>query len=83
MPLSIIIKIFQNIKKLLNAQEFGLEIYSGEITRKKITKQELCFLHGTFLLDPIYVPTKLLSNYRTWYGRYGLHKISVSGDKST
>ena len=31
----IIIKIFQTIKKSLSAQEFGLEIYSGEITRKK------------------------------------------------
>ena len=43
------IKIFQTIKKLLCAQEFGLEIYSAEITRKR-TKQELSFLHVTLLL---------------------------------
>ena len=33
MRLSNIIKIFQTIKKFKSAQEFGLEIYSGEITR--------------------------------------------------
>ena len=32
--------VFQTIKKSLSAQEFGLEIYSGECTRKR-TKQEL------------------------------------------
>ena len=51
------IKIFQNIKKLWSAQEFGLKICSGEITKKR-TKQELSFLHATLLLDLIYVPTK-------------------------
>ena len=35
MALPNIIKIFQTIKKLLSAQKFGLEICSGEITRKK------------------------------------------------
>ena len=58
MPLQNIIKLFQTIKKLLSAQEFDIEIYSGEITRKR-TKQELSFLHVTILLDQIYVPTKL------------------------
>ena len=50
-------KIFQTIKKLWSAEEFGLEIRSGEIIRK-ITKQELSFLHATCLLDLIYIPTK-------------------------
>ena len=31
----ILSKIFQTIMKLQSAQEFGLEIHSGEITRKK------------------------------------------------
>ena len=57
MPLLNIIKIFQTIKKLLSVQEFGLEIYSAEFTRKR-TKQELSLLHVTLLLDLIYVPTK-------------------------
>ena len=52
-----IIKIFQSIKKSWSAQEFGLEIYSVEYTRKR-TKQELSFLHVTLLLDRIYVPPK-------------------------
>ena len=51
------IKIFQNIKKLWSAQEFGLKICSGEITKKR-PKQELSFLHATLLLYLIYVPTK-------------------------
>ena len=37
-----IIKIFQTIKKLCWAQEFGLEICSVEITRKKILIDWLC-----------------------------------------
>ena len=44
-------------KKSLSAQEFGLEIYSVECTRKR-SKLELSFLHVTFLLDLIYVPPK-------------------------
>ena len=35
MPLPNIIKIFQTINKLWHTQEFGLEIHSGKITRKK------------------------------------------------
>ena len=50
------IKIFQTIKKLWSAQEFGLEIHSGEITRKR-TEQELPFFHATLLLELNYVPT--------------------------
>ena len=57
MPVPNIIKIFQTIEKLWSTQEFGLEICSGQITRKK-TKQKLSFLHETLLLDPIYVPMK-------------------------
>ena len=56
MPLPNIIKIFQTIKKLWSAQEFGIEIHSGEITRKRI-EQELSFLHATLLLDLICIPT--------------------------
>ena len=55
MPL-IIIKIFQTIKKLWSAQEFGLEIRSGEITKKRT--KEMSFLHVALLLDLICVPTK-------------------------
>ena len=43
-----IIKIFQTVKKLWSAQEYGLEIRSGEIARKR-TKQGLSFLYGTIL----------------------------------
>ena len=56
MPLPNIIENISSHLKLLRAQEYGLEIRSGEI-RKKI-KQELYFLHMTLLLDLIYVPTK-------------------------
>ena len=37
-----IIKLFQIIKKLLSAQEFGLEICSGETTREKNIALLLC-----------------------------------------
>ena len=57
MPLQSIIKIFQTIKKALSAQEFDLEIYSVKC-RRKITKQELSFLHVALLLDLIYAPSK-------------------------
>ena len=56
MPLRNIIRIFQTIKKLQSAQEFSLEIRSGEITRKR-TVHELSFWYATLLLDLIYVPT--------------------------
>ena len=55
MSLQNIIKIFQTIKKSLSAQEFGLERYLVECTRKR-TKQKLFFLNVTLLLDLIYVP---------------------------
>ena len=74
MPLPNIINIFQTIKKLWSAQEFGLEIRSEEITRDN-RKQELSFLHATLLLDLIF---KILSNYLNQYGSYGLHKVSAS-----
>ena len=54
MPLPNIIKIYQSSKKLLSAREFGLEIRSGEITRKE---QEL-HLYVILLHDLIYVPTQ-------------------------
>ena len=44
LPASNIIKIFQTIKKLWSAQEFGLEILSGEITRKKKNKARVVLL---------------------------------------
>ena len=77
MPLPYVIKIFQTIYKLGCALEFGLEIRSGEITRKR-TELELSFLHSTFLLDlicPYYI-----SNYSKQYESYGLHKISEGRD---
>ena len=40
MHLPNIIKIFQTIKKLWSAQEFGLEIHLGEITTKKKKKKK-------------------------------------------
>ena len=55
MTLPNIIRIFQTIQKLQSAQNFSLEICSGERTRKR-TEQELSFLHATFLLDLIYAP---------------------------
>ena len=59
MPLPNIIKIFQTIKKLLSAQTFGLEIYSGDFTRKR-TKQELSFLHAPTSPD-IYIGLEIHS----------------------
>ena len=50
-----IIKILKTFK-LWSAQEFGLEIRSEKITRKR-TKQELS-LHVTLLHDLIYVPSQ-------------------------
>ena len=81
MPLPNIIKIFQTIKKLWSAQKFGLDICSGEITRKR-TKQELSFLHETLLHELIYVPTQYFQIISNSMG-YGLHKILASGDIST
>ena len=43
---------------------FVLKIRSGEITGKKLTKQELSFLPVTLLLDHIYV--SLESRVRPW-----------------
>ena len=62
MPLSNISKIFQTSKKWC-ADEFGLEIHLGEITRRR-PKQELTFLHAILLLDLLFVPTKnyIISN---------------------
>ena len=77
MSLQNIIKIFQTIKKLRHAQEFGLEICSGEVTRRR-PKEELSFLHAIILLQVI-----LLSNYLKQYGSYGLQKKLASGDIST
>ena len=77
MPLPNIIKIFQTIKKLLSAQTFGLEIYSGDFTRKR-TKQELSFLHAPTSPD-IYL-TQISSNYLKQYESYNLHKILASRD---
>ena len=61
-PVPNMIKIFQTIKKLWNAQEFGLEIRLGQIIKKKKKKKEQSqelSLHATLLLDLIYVPIKL------------------------
>ena len=44
MPLLNIIKNFQTIKNECSAQDFGYEIRSSDITRKR-TKQELSSLH--------------------------------------
>ena len=49
--------------KPLSAQEFGSEIHSWGITRKRT--EQLSFLHWTLLLDLIYVPTiyyQIISN---------------------
>ena len=61
----------------MSAQECGLEICSGEITRKR-TEQELSFLHGTFLLDLIDVPTKL---YQTVWELWPAQAFGFRGDK--
>ena len=61
MPLPNIIKIFRTIKKLWSAQEFGLEICSGEITRKKKQQSKsLSFLQEPVLLELIYVALSVL-----------------------
>ena len=48
------IKVLQTIKKLWRTQDFGIEIHSGEITRRRL-KQVLSFLHTVLLLDLIYM----------------------------
>ena len=78
MPLQNIIKIFQTIKKLWRAQKFGLEICSGEVTRKRM-EQELIFLHAIQFLDLYSYMYNILSKFLKQYGTYGLHKISTSG----
>ena len=81
-----IIKLFQTIKKSWNAQELGLEIRSGEISRKR-TEQELSFLHVTLLIDLIYVPTiyyHTISN-STWLmdcTRFGLQGVQLHNKES-
>ena len=56
MPQSNIIKIFQTIQELWNAQEFGSEIRSGEINKKEQSKScPFCMQHFYLL---IYVPTE-------------------------
>ena len=76
LPLPNLIKIFQIIKKLWSAEDFGQEICSGEITRK--TKQELSFWHATLLLDLIYVPIKLFQSvWELWPAK----DFSFRGDK--
>ena len=77
MPLSII-KIFQTIKKLWSAQEFGLEIYSGEISRKR-TKQEFAFMHVTLLLDLIHVSTKYHQIISFSMGVMGCTRFQLQG----
>ena len=76
MPLQNIIRLFQTIKKLPSAQEFSLEILSGDTTRKS-TEQQLSFLQVILLLDLILCPYHILSNYLKQCGSYSLHKISA------
>ena len=74
-----IIKKFQTIKKLWCAQEFGIEIRSRDIIRRR-KNQELFSLHAIFLLDLIYCSYQLSSNYLKQYGSYGLQNILASVD---
>ena len=46
---------------------------------KNQQSKKLSFLHATYLLDLICVPTK---NYQVISNSYGLHKISASGEIS-
>ena len=78
MPLPNGIKIFQSIKKLWSAQEFGVEICSGEITSKK--QNRIVFLACDIPTWPDMCPYQILLNYRKQYGSYDLYKLSVSGE---
>ena len=78
MPVPNMIKIFQTIKKLWNAQEFGLEIGLGQIKKKKKKKKKKnkakscpCMQHSCLTWS------MSLSNYLKQYGSYSLHKILV------
>ena len=79
MPLPNIIRIFQTIKKLRNAQELSVEIRSGEITRKR-TEQELSFLLATLLLYLIYVPTIYYHLPQTVWELYSAQDFCFRGD---
>ena len=75
------IKIFQTIMKLWSAQEFCLEILSGEITRKR-TEQDLFFLQAALLLDVIYVPTIFIKLSQIVWELWPA-QISASGEITT
>ena len=77
MPLPNVIKIFQIIMK---CTKIGLEIRSGEITRKK--KEAIVLLAGETITRPDICPYQTLSNYPKQYESHGLHKILVSGEIS-
>ena len=56
MPVLNVIKIFQTTENFWSAQENGLEIRSGEITRKKKNTTRVLLIY--ILLDLIHVPIK-------------------------
>ena len=82
MPVPNIIKIYQIIEKLWSAQEFGWEICSGEIIKKKNKARFVLLVCDT----PTWLdisPYQILSNYLKQYEIYSLHKISFSGEITT
>ena len=62
--------------------EFGLEICSGEITRKN-NKARVVFIICNTPTSFDICPYQILSNYLKQYGSYDLHMISASGAIST
>ena len=76
----ILSKYFKPLKSYEVHKIFGLEIRSGEITRKK-SNCSSCMWHS-YLTWHIY-PYQVWSNCLKQFGSYDLHKISVSGEIST
>ena len=83
MPIGPYLCLYQTLTKYFkqHTQEFGLEIHSGEVTRKQ-PQQRLSLLHVTYLL----VVTNA-SGYQTLskyvYQSYGVYKILASGEITT
>ena len=80
MPLQNIIKIFQTLNKLWSAKEYGFEIYSGEITKKKQSKSFFsCMWH--FALTWYMSPPNIIKLANTVWEIWPAQDFSFRGYK--
>ena len=79
MPLPNIIKICLRVSKLWSVQDFG---FRGDNYIKK-KKVRVVSLAGDMPTGPPLHLYQILSYYLKQYGSYGLHKILVSGERTT